>query len=76
MSGRFRCHVSVGRLLASPGATPSQGNLTLGVALTESQPWGNPSIDARSGFTRCRGRGRRYPPMGEPIRRGISMPSV
>ena len=31
MSGRFRCLISVGHHLASPGAIPSHGNLTLGV---------------------------------------------
>ena len=67
----------IGHHLAAPGATPSQGKLTLGVSSHRESTMGEP-IDRRLVRLHkvCGRRGRRYPPMGEPIRRGISMPSV
>ena len=67
----------IGHHLASPGATPSQGNLTLSVSCHRESTIGEP-IDRRSVRLHqvCGGRGRRYPSMGKPIRRGISMPSM
>ena len=47
VSGRSRRYVSVGRHLAPPGATPSQGNLTLGVRSHRESTMGEP-IDRRS----------------------------
>ena len=52
----------IGHHLASPGATPSQGNLTLGVSSHRESTTGEP-IDRCSVrlHQMCRGRGRRYP---------------
>ena len=65
--------------VAGPGGPVSESSWS---NIPRSPPgfaWSNTQSgepDSRFGFTRCRGQGRRYPPMGEPIRRGISMLSV
>ena len=58
-------------------AAPSQGHLTLGASAHPESTMGEP-IDRRSVRLHqvCGGRGRRYPPVGAPIRRGISLLSV
>ena len=58
--------VYIGHHLASPGATPSQGNLTLGVSSHRESTMGEP-IDRRSVRLHQVCRGRRYLPTVDPL---------